>query len=279
MRHIGRVPMTIPGWRFSTRAVWCTVVLLALLGLAASVGRTYSVASGLLGPGPVPEISRLDDWSTRGTGVLIGAPPGSGRFRELRPEIVRFLGKFNRYPGTTLLHVVPAALIMLLAPLQFSKRIRARHIRLHHWSGRTIVALAIPLGLSGMFFGLLVPFDGAVEASAVAVFGAFFLFAVLRGVRAIRSGDTRTHREWMIRMFGVALGVSVQRVIGTVLIVFTGEPPSVWFGESVWLGFVLAAGAAEGWIRATRRPVMPAGVVLPEGAAPSFSSTEPRVRA
>lgn len=271
--------MTIRGWRFGMPALWCAVVLLALLGMAASVGRTYSVASGLLGPKPVPEISPLDEWSTRATGVLAGVPPGSERFRELQPEVVRFLGKFNRYPGTTLLHVVPGALIMLLAPLQFSRRIRARHIRLHRWSGRAIVALAIPIGVSGLFFGLLMPFAGVVEASAVAVFGAFFLYAVVRGFRAIRAGDRRTHREWMIRMFGVALGVSVQRVVGTALLLVTAEPPSVWFGESVWLGFGLAAAAAELWIRATRHPVSPPGVALPAGAAPSFSAAEPHARA
>lgn len=266
-------------WRFSAPAVWSAVVLLALLGIAASVGRTYSVASGLFGPRPVPALSPLDDWGSRGTGVLIGAPPGSERFRELQPELVRFLGKFNRYPATTLLHVVPGALIMLLAPLQFSRRIRARHIRLHRWSGRTIVALAIPMGLSGLFFGLLVPFAGAVEASAVALFGAFFLFAVVRGFRAIRARDTRAHREWMIRMFAVALGVSAQRVVGTALLLITREPPSAWFGASVWLGFALAAGAAELWIRATRPPVILAGVALPNGAAPSLSVAEPHVRA
>ena len=260
-------------------ALWSALVFLTLLGALAAMGRTYSVTSGLLGPRPVPAISALDEWSSRGTGVLIGAPPGSDRFRELQPELVRFLGKFNRYPATTLLHVMPGALIMLLAPLQFSRRIRARHIRLHRWSGRVIVALAIPMGLSGLFFGLFVPFAGFVEASAVAVFGAFFLFAVLRGFAAIRARDTSTHREWMIRMFAIALGVSVQRVVGTAFLLVTREPPSVWFGASVWMGFAIAAAAAELWIRATRRAAPPSGVSLPPGAGLSSPVTQPHVQA
>jgi uncharacterized membrane protein len=266
-------------WRFTMRTVWSAVILLALLGVTASVGRTYSVAEGLAGPRPVPAISRLDEWSTRGTGVLIGVPPGSERFRDLQQELTRFLGKFNSYPGATLLHVVPGALIMLLAPFQFSRRVRTRHIRLHRWSGRTIVALAIPMGLSGLFFGLFVPFDGRVEASAVGVFGALFLFAVLRGFAAIRAGDTRTHREWMIRMFAVALGVSAQRVIGSVMLLVTREGPAEWFGESIWMGFAVTVGTAELWIRGTRRrPGAPPAVALPDGAGVSGLAAESQVR-
>ena len=184
--------------------MWTGAIILALIGLAASAGRTFSVVEGLRGPQPAPEMSRLDENSTRLLARMLGVRPGTQEYEDGMAQNRRFLGKFNRYPATTLLHVVPAALFALLAPLQFSRRIRSRHIRVHRWSGRVLVAIAIPIGITGLFFGLFMPFAGLLEASGVAVFGALFLFAVVRAVVAIRHKDVATHREWMIRMFAIA---------------------------------------------------------------------------
>ena len=246
----------------SARAVpafWTGAIILALIGLAASAGRTISVVDGLRGPQPAPELSRLDEYNTRGLAMVLGVRPGTREYEDGMAQIRRFLGKFNRYPVTTLLHVVPAALFALLAPFQFSRRIRSRHIRVHRWSGRVLVAIAIPIGLTGLFFGLFVPFAGLLEASGVAVFGALFLFAVVRAVVAIRRKDIATHREWMIRMFAIAIGVSTVRLVGFPLLLLTRKGPEAWFGHSIWLGFGLTLVAAELWIAATRRrPAAPA---------------------
>jgi uncharacterized membrane protein len=177
---------------------------------------------------------------------------GTPAYGEIADQNRRMFVKFNRHPTATLLHVLPAALLVMLAPLQFSRRIRARHIQWHRWSGRVIVAIAIPVGISGLFFGLLMPFAGTVEASAVATFGVLFLFSLIRAVIAIRSGDVARHREWMMRMFSVALGIATVRIAGIVLAVLTRQGPEVWFGHSVWIGFGGTVAMAELWIRYTR---------------------------
>ncbi|HVT45985.1 MAG TPA: DUF2306 domain-containing protein, partial [Thermoanaerobaculia bacterium] len=84
------------------------------------------------------------------------------------------------------------------------------------------------------------------------VFGALFLISPIRGFRAIRKGQIARHREWMIRMCAVALGVSTVRLCGIVLAIATKEGPEVWFGYSVWLGFTITVWVAELWIRHTR---------------------------
>ena len=236
--------------------LWSGVALLAILGLVASIGRGYSVVESMRSPGPRPELSRLDEWSIRGLAVLLGEKRGTSGYRDLEAQIRRFLAKFYVYPGATLLHVMPGAAFMILAPFQFSRQIRSRHVRFHRWSGRVIAALAVPIGLSGLFFGLLMPFSGAKEAAAIALFGAIFLFALARAVMAIRRGDVATHREWMIRMFSIAIGISAVRLVGAVFLVVLRQGPEAWFGESVWIGFGLTFGAAELWIRRTRVPAI-----------------------
>lgn len=247
--------------RITLAGVWTAVMVLVLLGLAASAGRGISVFQ-LLGspPGSRPEISPYDSASLANSIPLYGARPGTARYAEIESDSHRMLRKFAEFPRTTLAHVVPAAVFLLLAPLQFSRRIRTRHLRLHRWSGRLLVVIAIPIGLTGLFFGLVNPFGGPVEGVAIAVTGALFLFALARAVIAIRRRQIATHREWMIRVFAIALGVSVVRLVGLALVLSTGVRPAVWFAHSVWIGFLLTLTAAELWIHGTRpRPAAVGG--------------------
>ena len=237
----------------ATVALWCGVILLVSVGFAGSVVRAVGVLeSAVFSDAPVPELSRLDRGSALFMAMLLGVERGTPAFREIDAQNRRMLGKFNGHPTATLLHVLPAALLVILAPLQFSRRIRSRHIQWHRWSGRVIVAIAIPVGFSGLFFGLLMPFAGTLEASAIAVFGGVFLFSLMRAFIAIRRGDVARHREWMIRMFSVVLGIGTVRIVGILLAVLTRDGPEAWFGYSVWIGFASTVAIAELWIRYTR---------------------------
>jgi uncharacterized membrane protein len=106
------------------------------------------------------------------------------------------------------MHVVPGGVFLLLAPLQFSPAIRSRHLRFHRWSGWVIVSLAFIAGISGLWIGLVLPY-ASNERVPIALFGALFLFAPLKGIRAIRRGDMARHRQWMIRLFAVGVGIAV----------------------------------------------------------------------
>lgn len=236
-----------------TVTLWCGVILLVFVGFAGSIARAFGVLESVVfTDGPAPELSRFDRGSTLFIATLLGVERGTPAYREIDDQNRRMLGKFNRHPTATLLHVLPAALLVILAPLQFSRRIRSRHIQWHRWSGRVIVVIAIPVGISGLFFGLLMPFAGTLEASAIAAFGGVFLFSLMRAFIAIRKGDVARHREWMIRMFSVVLGVSTVRIAGTLLAVLTREGPEAWFGHSIWIGFGSTVAVAELWIRHTR---------------------------
>lgn len=253
--------------RIIVAALWAGVVLLALIGIAGALGRGIGVVESIRLAGPTPELSRFDSLNIRQIAKLLDVEPGTSKYEEGEAQTRRFVAKYNAHPLATLLHVAPAALFMMLAPFQFSRRLRSRYIRLHRWSGRLVVAIAVPIGLSGLFFGLLMPFSGALEASAIALFGGFFLLAVTRAFIAIKSGEVARHREWMLRMFSVAIGISTVRIVGIVLAVVTREGPESWFAQSVWIGFALTVAAAELWIRSTRRRPVPAleatGIITP----------------
>jgi hypothetical protein len=219
------------------------VAFLVLLGVAASALRARFPSD--LGARMDPSRSRL----MRTLGL---ADPDEA----LRAaEVARFDSSFAAHPAATLLHVVPGGLFLALAPLQFSSRLRTRHARVHRWSGRLLLVAGTVSALNGLYFGLSMPFSGPPEAVAIALFGALFLLALARGYLAIRRRDQASHREWMIRAFAVALGISTVRAIGGLLDVVlsaAGVAPTTVFLVSIWLGWTVTLAAAEAWIRRTR---------------------------
>jgi uncharacterized membrane protein len=231
--------------RLLVGALWCGVVLLVLIGVTAALGRSVF----------------LSDLATRAEPFrqqVLDALRRDDPFALQRAEqLALFDRRFAAYPATTLLHIVPGAIFLILAPLQFVSRIRDRHIRFHRWSGRLIVLAAWVSGVAGLFFGLLMPYGGRGEAIAIALFGGLLLTAVSVGLVSIRRGQLARHREWMIRAFAAAIAVSTVRVVAAVLdlaLTPAGFGPQAIFVLSIWIGWVVTVGAAELWIIYTRPP-------------------------
>ena len=239
------------GRRVSERAIVVGVLLAAFLGVAGAIGRATAVWSNA---GHDPRDGTLTGYDRMAVEVavgLTGIDPSSDRYREYQADVVSFSGKYYTHRLATFLHVLPGALFFLLAPLQFSPHLRSRYISFHRWSGRLILLSVVPLGLSGFFFGAM-PFGGVPETVAAWGFGSLFLFAAGRAFVAIRRRDVSRHREWMIRMLAVAIGISTIRVVDLIMFGAFEMTARTAFGFSIWIGWVATVAAAEVWIRATR---------------------------
>ena len=225
------------------RVLWVGVVLLVAIGLGSVVGR--GVFTG-------DYARRADPARQRVLAALDRVDPLASQ----RPaELDRFDSRFGNDPLMTMLHILPGGLLLFLAPFQFSARIRNRHLRFHRRSGRVIVGSAVGSALAGFYFGLRMPYGGIAEAAAIVVFGGILLVSVTVAVVAVRRGNVARHREWMIRAFAVAVGISTVRVVGMVLDVLltpAGVGPADVFVLSLWTGWILTLAAAEAWIRYTR---------------------------
>jgi uncharacterized membrane protein len=223
--------------------VWAATALLVLVGVASAAWRTVHPSD--LGSRSEPVRRRV----LEAFGVV--DPLAAGR----AAEIERFDSRFAAHPRATILHVVPGALFLLLAPLQFAPPLRRRFARLHRWCGRVLLALGVVTACTGFYFGFLMPFGGAGETAAIALFGALFLTALGLAFAAVRRGDVACHRAWMIRAFAVALGVATVRLVGAVLDVLlapAGWPPSAFFVLTLWTGWSLTVVAGELWIASAK---------------------------
>lgn len=172
--------------------------------------------------------------------------------------------RYLQHPWTAAIHIVPGLLFLMLAPLQFTTAIRRRSLRVHRRLGWLLVTCAALSGAFGIAASFQFPaYGGGLTLAATLVFGSLFALALMRAVTHIRRRQIAPHREWMIRLYALALGVATIRLyIG----IFTagGYAFADVFGVSFWLGFSTNLLAAEWWIANTR---------LPRRVAPSSRQT------
>ena len=149
--------------------------------------------------------------------------------------------------------------MMLLGPLQFVAWIRRRWIHLHRASGRVLVAAAVIAALSGLFIGVVAPLSaddgGFAESTAVIFITAALLFSLAKAVIHVRRREITQHREWMIRMFAVALSPAAERLM-LVAMMFVGYRIQTVFGATFWMAVAVNMVAAEVWVH-VRGPTIP----------------------
>jgi uncharacterized membrane protein len=206
--------------RVRTVTLWSTVIVLILVALVA-VGIRISI-----------------DWRNVTAGTV---PPEDSYHR-----------RYALHPVLAYVHILPGVVYLLGAPLQLSRRFRARNITMHRRIGRIVLPAGVTAGVFAILFGTLFAFGGLFEASATVVFGAYFVTALVIAFIAIKGGDVTRHRRWMIRAFAIGLAIATIRVwIG----VFQGFGVLSFedsFGVAFWLSFVSHALAAELYL--ARRP-------------------------
>jgi uncharacterized membrane protein len=120
--------------------------------------------------------------------------------------------RYARVALLALLHGVPGALALFIAPFQFSNRLRARHLQLHRVMGRLYVGSAIISSLVSVPFSVILDNPVTLDvASGVQATG--WILATLTALYCIRTGKIQQHREWMMRSYPFAMVFVVVRVI------------------------------------------------------------------
>ena len=205
------------------RFVWFAVIFLVLIGVAAVTRRTLVLLS-----------------------------PGQFSGGRSNPAAALDAG-FARHKALTLIHILPGALFLGLAALQFMPGMRKKHLQFHRWSGRFLVALGVVIGASALIMSFRMNIGGPNETAATTLFAIVFLTCLVRAFVLIRRKDVARHREWMIRAYAVALGVATTRPIVGIFFAFRRLTPHEFFGIAFWLGFTITFMAAELWIDYTRQ--------------------------
>ena len=205
----------------ASHLVWTGVIFLALIGVAAVTRRTLV----LLWPG---------------TFASTTSPPAA------------LDGGFARHLVLTLIHILPGGLFLALAPLQFVPKVRQQHRQIHRWMGRVLVTCGLIIGTSALVMSYKMNIGGPNETAATTLFAIVFLICLTKAYVHIRRREVARHREWMIRAYGVGLGVATTRPIVGAFFAFRKLTPHEFFGIAFWLGFTITFLVAEAWADYTR---------------------------
>lgn len=173
-------------------------------------------------------------------------------------QIDLFSARFLEHYLATILHLVPALLVVIIGPLQFVRGIRKRNRKLHRIGGYIYLCCGTVVAISGLYIGVLYPFGGIeqgfAEAMAVGVLGLYTLICLFKAFTYAKRKEFAAHREWMIRSWGLMLSVSTQRVVvGVVILVIDIDLVEV-FGTALWMAVALNVAVCEYWIALTRIP-------------------------
>jgi len=143
----------------SVRLIPAAVAGLILIGVASSAGRSIY---------PDSFASRMEPVRSALLRARGSLDPGAAQ----RPFMVaRVDERFGDNRLVTYVHVVLGSVFLLLAPMQFSARLRRQHPGVHRWTGRVLVVTGLAVAIAGLFFGVFIPFAGAAERVVVGVFG------------------------------------------------------------------------------------------------------------
>lgn len=113
------------------------------------------------------------------------------------------------------------------------------------------------IGVSALIMSFKMNIGGPNETAATTLFAIVFLVCLTKAYLYIRRKEVARHREWMIRAYGVGLGVATTRPIVGMFFAFRRLPPHEFFGIAFWLGFTITLLVAEAWIDYTRHHKAP----------------------
>ncbi|CAN0001710.1 unnamed protein product [Ectocarpus sp. 4 AP-2014] len=202
---------------------------------------------------------------------------------------------YARTPAGRVMHILPAGLWSVIAPLQLSPSFRAKHRTAHRRLGRLFIFMSIsislglvPLVLSGApttpasrtTLGPSALIDSRDGRGAL-LFAGYFLVTGLLAVHHARNKRFADHRVWILRHVAMGYSVHLQRLLGhltwwmfpLLMPRFTDltndgmELRARVFALYFVSGVVLTVGPMEVWLRHTS----PSGKVLRAGQEPEVS--------
>lgn len=169
------------------------------------------------------------------------------------PQVLPTNPRIEDFPAPLVVHVVGAAVYVVLGAFQFPRRLR-RHRTWHRRSGRVAVAAGLLVAFSGLTMTVFYtdspggPVLWTVRVTVSVLMGV----ALVLGFNAIRRRDIDAHRAWMTRAYALGLGASSQTITQGVGEAILGTT-DLSTGLSMSAGWLINAAVAEALLYRTRR--------------------------
>ena len=137
-------------------------------------------------------------------------------------SIARYFTEFAEAPPPLLanafanpflsLHVAGGVIALLLGPLQFATRVRARRPAFHRLTGR-LYCVACAIGAPAGLMLALGTVSGPIAGASFAILALLWAAFTLLGLRAAIARRIDEHREWMLRSYAMAAAAITLRLM------------------------------------------------------------------
>ncbi|NWF78780.1 MAG: DUF2306 domain-containing protein [Chloroflexi bacterium] len=202
-------------------------------------------------------------WGVAGVILLSAIPLAAGTVYLIQlargGPITPFNARFFASPLPVVLHIVGAAVYIILGAFQFAPVFRRRWPGWHRVAGRLVVPAGLLVGLSALWMTLFYPWpvgDGVLLAALRLLFGSAMIVFIALGLAAILRRDVRRHRAWMMRGYALGLGAGTQALILMAGEIIAGPPSELRRALLMGAAWVINLAVAEWIIR--RRSSHPA---------------------
>jgi uncharacterized membrane protein len=149
-----------------------------------------------------------------------------------------------------MIHALTGGIALIIGPLQFNRRLRARWRALHRALGRVYIVAIWLASITGLWSAVFFAEGIAAQSAFGVVAVLWFVTTTLAYLRA-RARDFKAHRQWMVRSFALSL-FFVTFPFWVDGLASTSIPEAVGYPLGVFLGWSLNLAVAEIWIRRNR---------------------------
>jgi hypothetical protein len=162
---------------------------------------------------------------------------GADHFLQLTPEA---LGKYFSRKWVLIAHITAGGGALILGPLQFWSRFRARYIKLHRWVGLAYLLAILVSSACAMILSFTTAYDvNWAYAFSLQVWVSVWIISTVIAYRAALRKKFKLHQEWMTRSYIVTLafiisGLALKYLLKINFGTFEDISPSLfWMGWSV----------------------------------------------
>jgi hypothetical protein len=162
---------------------------------------------------------------------------GADHFLKLTPEA---LGKYFTLRWVLIAHITGGGGALILGPLQFWSRFRARYPKLHRWVGVAYLLAILVSSVCAVILSFTTAYDvNWAYAFSLQVWVSVWIISTLIAYRAALQKKFMLHQEWMTRSYIVTLafiisGLALKYLLKTGFGSFEAISPSLfWMGWSV----------------------------------------------
>lgn len=119
-------------------------------------------------------------------------------------------------------HIILGGLALMIGWIQFCSKWRKANVSIHRKIGGVYLCSALISSLAGFYIAFFAT-GGMISSIGFLLLAIIWFYTSMMAYIAIRKGQIRKHREWMVYSFSACFAAATLRIWMPILIAITGE--------------------------------------------------------